>query len=188
MKNINWQNIAKAIDFYTVHGFEYIETPWIVDYKTIEITCPDPQKIITVDESGGTLHGLVGSAEQGFLQLVLDGKLSGVNYVSAGSCFRLEKEDELHQSQFFKVELFSKCINGDRAIQASRELLRRANKFMNYQAVEVQTEEGFDLEINGVEVGSYGARFHSKIGWWAYGTGVAEPRYSYARKMAKING
>ena len=51
---------------------------------------------------------------------------------------------------------------------------------MNNVPTAVKTDEGYDLEINGIEVGSYGARYHAKIGWWAYGTGLAEPRYTTA--------
>ena len=42
-----------------------------------------------------------------------------------------------------------------------------------------------DLEIAGIEVGSYGIRHHELVGHWAFGTGLAEPRYSQA--MGKYN-
>ena len=175
MTNINWSNIAQATEFYQAHGFEYIETPWIADYDTLAFTCSDVDRIITVDDN----KGLVGSAEQGFMQLAIDGKLPHVNYVSAGPCFRVEEYDELHQPQFFKVELFTLC-NADNAAYAANELLNRAWKFMKCVPNKVQTDDGFDLEINGIEVGSYGTRYHELIGWWAYGTGLAEPRYTLA--------
>jgi len=40
-----------------------------------------------------------------------------------------------------------------------------------------QTLESFDIEIDGVEYGSYGLRYHEDIGVWVYGTGVALPRF-----------
>jgi hypothetical protein len=182
--NINWQNISDAVEFYKTRGFEYIDTPWIVNYDTLAITCTNTRGIITTDDNRssyyGPLKGLVGSAEQGFLQLAIVDQLPDVNYVSAGPCFRMEKIDELHQQQFFKVELFSRCATQKVAELATVELMHRASEFMNNVPTAVKTDEGYDLEINGIEVGSYGARYHEKIGWWAYGTGLAEPRYTTA--------
>ena len=44
----------------------------------------------------------------------------------------------------------------------------------------VATEEGHDLMLNGIEVGSYGHRSIPGIETWAYGTGLALPRFSVA--------
>lgn len=41
----------------------------------------------------------------------------------------------------------------------------------------INTDEGFDIEINGHELGSYGIRKHEYLSW-IYGTGCAEPRMS----------
>jgi seryl-tRNA synthetase len=177
MKNINWQLISEAVEFYKSHGFEYIETPWIVPTDVMQITCPDFDKM---RELNNGYSGMVGSAEQGFLSLAMKDQLPKVNYVSAGPCFRIENYDELHQSQFFKVELFVRCDTDRSAFIAAKELRNRAHKFMNYVPDVVYTDEGSDLEINGIEVGSYGARYHENVGWWAYGTGLAEPRYTQA--------
>ena len=43
----------------------------------------------------------------------------------------------------------------------------------------VPTKEGYDLMINGIEVGSYGLRMGNGYEW-VYGTGLAEPRFSVA--------
>jgi hypothetical protein len=45
----------------------------------------------------------------------------------------------------------------------------------------VQTEIGHDIELNSIEIGSYGWRQHRDI-IWAYGTGLAEPRFSIANQ------
>ncbi len=47
----------------------------------------------------------MGSAEQGFVQLMLDGKLPLGSHMAAGPCFRDDEVDDLHQKTFFKVEL-----------------------------------------------------------------------------------
>ncbi len=44
----------------------------------------------------------------------------------------------------------------------------------------VATDEGWDLEVNGIEVGSYGFR-QSGGRRWACATGLALPRFDVAR-------
>lgn len=50
----------------------------------------------------------------------------------------------------------------------------------------VDTDEGFDLQLGGIEIGSYGKRHHDSFGPWAYGTGLALPRFSVAKAMANV--
>jgi hypothetical protein len=156
---IDYNVLVDAIKFYSSKGFRYIETPWFVQKHISAITAPVGGSFDTHDFS------FVGSAEQGFLQLY--DNLTEECYMSAGPCFRREA-DELHYPQFFKLELFSKqrldfsCI---------------AQQFLGGSIV--NTEEGKDIEINGIEVGSYGTRTYKNM-CWSYGTGVALPRYTLA--------
>lgn len=54
---------------------------------------------------------------------------------------------------------------------------------MKLQITKVEIDEfSYDLEINNIEVGSYGIRQYKNL-FWVYGTGLAEPRFSQA-----ING
>jgi hypothetical protein len=46
----------------------------------------------------------------------------------------------------------------------------------------VTTSDGYDIEYNGVEIGSYGIRKTSFLEW-IYGTGLAEPRFSRSLKL-----
>ena len=46
----------------------------------------------------------------------------------------------------------------------------------------VKTEQGFDLEYNGIELGSYGIRSCEYLDW-IYATGLAEPRMSMVKNM-----
>jgi hypothetical protein len=48
----------------------------------------------------------------------------------------------------------------------------------------ITTKEGFDIEVGGHELGSYGIRKHEYLKW-VYGTGCAEPRMS---NLIKIHG
>ena len=50
----------------------------------------------------------------------------------------------------------------------------------------ISTDEGYDIVLNGIEVGSYGIRQHENLRW-IYGTGIAEPRFSTALKIGAEN-
>jgi hypothetical protein len=49
----------------------------------------------------------------------------------------------------------------------------------------IPTAQGLDIELGGIELGSYGYRSYGRL-HWIYGTGFAEPRFSQAvRKCRK---
>jgi seryl-tRNA synthetase len=177
---IDWAILSEAVDFYREKGFQYIETPWMVSPEVSRITCPDEAYHDVIVQNGMTL---VASAEQGFLQLEIDGKLTGTSYVSCGPCFRIrdarENQDGLHFPSFMKVELYIRCSTEVDALVSARWLVDVAREFMGHSTKVVDYDDSWDLELNGVEVGSYGARKHGDI-IWAYGTGVALPRYTQA--------
>lgn len=180
---IAWKYIAQAIEFYENEGFEYVEVPWIVGPEAVTVTLPEGHK--AYETTGGSL---VGSAEQSFLAMALEGRLEPGQYVAASPCFRDDTPDELHQNTFFKVELVRICRRdqniGDYAV---RKMARTAKGFFvgmpnGWSANVVETEQGLDIELNGIEIGSYGHREYGD--WqWVYGTGLAEPRFSIASRM-----
>ncbi len=184
MEHINWTLIADGVKYYNNHGFDYLETPWVTPVSTLMITCPREENVFAVTGHGG----LVGSAEQGFLDMALNQRINtDRGYVSAGPCFRNEEIDRLHQPQFFKVELFYHTRHQERAAEQAKLMLNTAYGFMLLRSPDarpVVVDEGFgwDININGIEVGSYGYRYHERLGFWAYGTGVAEPRFSQATR------
>jgi hypothetical protein len=51
----------------------------------------------------------------------------------------------------------------------------------------VETEQGYDLECNGIEIGSYGIRSCEYLEW-IYATGLAEPRMSIVKNIVNKNG
>jgi hypothetical protein len=63
------------------------------------------------------------------------------------------------------------------------QMLLHAQNFMNqYARVEVlRTDQGRDLTLDGIEVGSYGYR-EAGGRKWACGTGLALPRFDVARE------
>jgi len=178
---IDWVLIGEAVAHYSRLGFEYIETPWMVSKEAAGITCPDQNYHDVISRNNRVL---VASAEQGFLQLDLDGKLQGEKYVSCGPCFRIsdaeENKDGFHQETFFKVELYVRCDNFDQAVEVAQQLATTAVQFMGYSAQIVPMgPTSWDIEYDGIEVGSYGAREYKNL-CWAYGTGIALPRWTQA--------
>lgn len=170
---INWKLISSAIDFYQSRGFTYLEVPWIVAPTSTDVTTPPGKRALSTD-----IGNLVGSAEQSFIELMRTENLTGC-YVAASPCFRDEKSD-IHQPYFFKVELFKRHKS---TVESSACLFAtHATAFFLHigaEATLTKTQEGYDILLNGVEIGSYGVRQHEDM-VWTYGTGIAEPRFSYA--------
>lgn len=177
MDIVKWDELVAAAKHYTQFGFKLRETPWLIDFDVAMVTCPDETNVINTDYDS---KALVGSAEQGFLQLMKDDNISLGRYMSIGPCFRNEKVDELHKVAFGKLELFEFADSGESAYYSAKTMLHLAKGYMSNSKI-VKTTEGWDLEINDIEVGSYGRRFHPDYGYWAYGTGLASPRYSRAK-------
>lgn len=186
---IDYSLISRAIDFYAHKGFKYVEAPWMVSNKAVQSTLP-PGK--TPFYCGGDFGvgdpneiALVGSAEQAFVQLMLDGRLPLGSHMAAGPCFRDDDVDELHQKTFFKVELIIVMDYAPPPEFALKMAHEDALEFF-YQntdargrLLEVETEAGYDINLNGIEIGSYGVRSFEGH-HWIYGTGLAEPRFSMA--------
>jgi seryl-tRNA synthetase len=173
--SINWSYVGRAIDFYVGAGFQYIEVPWIVSRESILSTLPVGKKGYTTE-----LGGLVGSAEQSFIELMRGKLIDSRPYVAATPCFRDDEPDDLHNPYFFKVELFSIRSKGFNNSRAFLDVAQRFFATLGAETRAVWTDaESYDIELNGVEIGSYG--IHSIFDFhWTYGTGLAEPRFSYA--------
>lgn len=194
MKNIknylvDYEVLAKAQKFYNTRGFTPIETPWMVDKPYSLITTSNDKAYATKPRK----H-LVGSAEQSLLQLAFKNKLiERYRYQSITPCFRRDAEDASHCNWFMKLELFE-FFRGEESAHPIENLTLEYQYFISSawsffcsqssSNVEVvPTEDGSDLEINGVEVGSYGKRRYKNI-TWIYGTGIALPRFNYAIDVA----
>lgn len=180
---INWQLIAQAVAYYERLGYKYVEVPWIVSSEALGVTLPPGKEGLQTQDGS-----LIGSAEQGFIQLLLDGKLSYGRYLAATPCFRDDTVDELHQRTFFKVELI--YVYDICAVSVDTARTRLAQDAIGFflsvsppsSLTLPKTKSGHDIELGGVEVGSYGCREY-KGHRWIYGTGLAEPRFSVACRM-----
>lgn len=182
---IDWELLYDAKRFYQQYlESTYIEVPWIVD--------PDVAGITTDQNEIDTSYGrLVGSAEQGFLQLVKEGKIFNkeIIYHSISPCFRADTMDELHERHFMKLELFELLGKTSNEEKRLREIGGEAFKFFRGQKLECEIVPTGNLMYDivsknlKIEVGSYGIKSHDFGGdigeiKWVYGTGLALPRFS----------
>jgi hypothetical protein len=181
---INYKRVGEAIEHYGKIGYEYIEAPWLVSKEAIDITRPP-----TVKPFETFMGQLVASGEQSFLEMRND-LCPSRKYQCATPCFRDDKPDKFHLTYFFKVELIIVLWKTDEPdkylnmiIMDAYNFHRRYFGYGTYPVV-VDTDIGKDINICGVEVGSYGFREHNGFRW-IYGTGLAEPRLSQVLEIAE---
>lgn len=169
---IDYRAISLALDYYEGKGYRYIEVPWLVSRDACFATIP------TDFTSGAMSVGsryLVGSGEQGFLDL----KLAPGRYVTCSPCFRAGDNClPYHQETFMKVELFQNNDVSDIALIVMMNHVVELFKHLSGKTPAIApTDDGWDIELAGVELGSYGRR--TALGQtWLYGTGLALPRFT----------
>lgn len=189
---IDYNLLSKALKYFSKKGFKQIEVPWRVSKEAINYTFNNNDSFKSDDKF------LIGSAEQGFLELQLQGKLtSSGQYMSVSPCFRNETEDYYHQQEFIKLELiyFSnyEISKNDIQLVAFRQFvisfITKKLSVCPSNVVIMQTNDSNslyseDILINGVEYGSYGVRKFNDI-YYIYGTGIALPRAPKILKRLK---
>ncbi|MBA44818.1 MAG: hypothetical protein CMF62_12580 [Magnetococcales bacterium] len=177
--HINWQFLSQALAYYQNQGYTYVEAPWTVRRETTEVTFPQAYEAMGHDN--GLDNDLVGSAEQSFIQLALDGDLPKGRYVALTPCFRQEPAiSATHRAYFMKVELFDSLTPTDDQLQ--KTIKTAFNWFKQHTTGKleiVQTDLGYDINLNDIEVGSYMKQKHGDFEWLC-ATGHAEPRFSVA--------
>ena len=186
---INWSLLANAMLFYKNKGYYHIEVPWITQNVINMITTDDELNLVKL---AGTVSSLVGSAEQSFLAMQFNGNLPKGRYVACTPCFRYGVLDDFHQQYFMKIELYQ---TDDTDTDAMHSMIQNAEEFFSSvypdaknNLKRVATPQGIDIELNGIEIGSYGNRSFSSHKW-LYGTGLALPRFSQAaRNIQKTTG
>lgn len=188
-------NLTRASSYYFSRGYQEKRLDIEVPKVDIEITKPKgATHIETLDYPD---YALVASAEQSFLTHRIHNNLLDGKYFAVTPCFRDEPEDETHCRLFMKVELIefsTQPIYEDVVERMAREALGFMAPFFPSLEI-VHTEEAMysrDIicSLTGIELGSYGVRYNEQTGYWAYGTGIAEPRFSRVRNLAleKRNG
>ena len=183
--------LGQAVSEYVSRGYRYVECPWSVERDVVAQTCPNMDRTFRLAYGRETdrVHPwhddsnfLVGSAEQSFLSLDLEPG----HYVGVTPCFRWEYETNLfYQHMFMKVELFVNHEEADLG-HVMADAYEVMSMLGNTREIKhVQTEEGYDFNLFGIEVGSYGERATVKQSW-IYGTGLALPRFSVALAFKDI--
>ena len=189
-ETIDYNLLNKALKYFSKKGFNQIEVPWRVSREAINGTFDSKDSFKSKDKF------LIGSAEQGFLELHLQNKLRGTQFMSVSPCFRNESEDYFHQQEFIKLELiyFSDYSLESRVeYKIFREFIIsfiiKKLKIKSSDIVVLETKDSNsiyseDILINRIEYGSYGIRqFQDK--YYIYGTGIALPRASKILKGLK---
>lgn len=195
LTKINYSLLHEAIEYYSKQGYKLIEVPWIVDEKVAKITLPEGAKPYYTE--GGVL---VGSAEQGFLQMIIN-NLNSVpkKAMAITPCFRGESNtNDATRNYFMKLELIKAVSSTDIDLQSAvldvvTSSLNFFRKYLGEEVTSFHTSEGRytkDIMFRGLELGSYGFRSHDLKSLylkghisWVFGTGLAEPRLSIAREM-----
>ena len=172
---IDYHMLSQALHEYEQRGYTLLDASWTTSEDAIYATLPDNCVPIYVNPWPSERNCLVGSAEQSLIEM----QLPEGRYCAVTPCFRDEHTlNDLTQSYFMKIELFARTTN---PYEANR-LIRDAEKVMGMFTVKPilreQVYSGIDLLIDGIEVGSYGIRWHKEYGSWVYGTGLALPRFS----------
>lgn len=174
---INYQNLADSILFYEKQGYKRIEAPWLIPPCIDNITKPEDKKHYMLKHNDKCL---VASGEQSFLYLYLKENLPFGKFQTITPCFRDERYDLFHEKYFMKNELINteniSKFSLENMIESAMNFYRTIVPDRNKLNV-VETDIGFDIEYNNVELGSYGIR-ECEFLKWIYGTGCAEPRLS----------
>lgn len=174
-------------DFYASRGYQYMEVPWDCPEKIQQMTIPSDRNI-KPSLLDGSLN-MVGSAEQSFLKMMLDGDMPEGSYQTITPCFRNDQKDELHQLYFMKLELVSfhwPIFDAflDRTLRLASDALVFFNSYVKAELI--KTDIGYDIISKyGVELGSYGFRQINKSVAYTYGTGLAQPRLNHVIQASK---
>lgn len=180
---IDWTLLAQAAQFYSQAGFSQKETPYALPELYHSYTKPhnDPSFILNRGMFSEYPHELVGSAEQGFIYLILNSLVSiNDRLFSVTPCFRCDTYDNLHQPWFMKLELFhysSKIEDLTSMIDMVKSFC--AQHTTGSLKIVVTGDNMYDLELNDIEIASFGFREVEGL-TFIYGTGLALPRFSIA--------
>lgn len=163
--------------------------PALVDPDVMSHTCP--AGVTDSRLNGRGTDTVVASAEQSFLQLDKDGELKAGNWMALTPCYREEPVlDDVHLPVFLKLELIQ--ISDDVNFYTRSEAMYLAHKmqkfFKEFYAMPtkvIETEDGWDVMYEDLELGSFGVRRTMTGRSYIYGTGLAEPRASIALSRFK---
>lgn len=176
---IDYMLLDDSSNYYNEHGFLRVEAPWAVTPQVDDITRPESKTPFELKHND---KRLVASGEQSFLYLYLKGFLPLGKFQTITPCFRYEAFDFLHTKYFMKNELIRTDVVNQVALEEIVETCLNFYRRYIPLATVVKTEAGYDIEVDGKELGSYGIRSCEFLDW-IYATGCAEPRTSSLIKL-----
>jgi seryl-tRNA synthetase len=169
--------LARAQNYYTEQGYVDTPTPWLVGKDAYMATVPPGHEDFlwhSLDKEN--FH--VASAEQGFIQMMLDGDYLPPKAQSLSPCYRGEPVyDRYHWPFFYKLELYQ-TDTSDKALAEMITCARALFESLGISTRVIATgERSYDIETahTHIELGSYGYRVF-RGHEWLYGTGLALPR------------
>lgn len=181
---IDYKILNDSITYYANKGFKRIEAPWTVSEKVDDITKPADRIHFQLKHNDKCL---VASGEQSFLYLLIKDFIPAGKYQTITPCFRYEPFDPYHTKYFMKNELIiTDEVNKRQLTRIIEEACEFYQPYFKESLSVIKTDDGFDIEIGGHELGSYGIRKHEYLNW-IYGTGCAEPRMSNLIKLYGIS-
>lgn len=180
---IDYGMIDLSIQYYEDHKYQRIESPWTVTPQVDDITRPVDKVPFEIKYNN---KRLVASGEQSFLYLYMKGFLPKGRFQTVTPCFRNEAFDDLHTKYFIKNELIITDEVTDSTLNVLRDQALQFFRMFIPDANWTMTKDGYDIVIDGHELGSYGIRECSFLKW-VYGTGCAEPRLSHLTKLYGIS-
>lgn len=189
---INTGAILMAMEYWEEQwGFSAVSVPMCVSNDAMKATCPLNAKDYRYEhyDSSGTRY-YVASAEQSFIQRILDGNMAdNARYMALTPCYRGDEADATHYDIFLKLELFAYPKTDDKnsaEMEACELAFAAKDLFVKLGLDEsklevVDTLIGYDVMYDEkLELGSYGGRLDPNGRWYIYATGIAEPRFSMA--------
>lgn len=173
--SINATLIYSAMSFFKDRGYRFITAPMLVDEDVVRFTMP---KDHTPKFHNGKCY--VGSAEQSIYQMIKEGKDLPPKVLMITPCQRDEEVlDDLHQEIFLKIELA--CADNTLSYRCIANDAIDFYDTLTDKAIMIDFYDSIDIEVNGIEVGSYGCReYMGRI--INFGTGLALPRFTQALK------
>lgn len=180
--NISTNVLMNALKFYSGKGYAPIDVPLLVDLDVSAHT--KPKGVPELYHDKGKVY--VASAEQSFIQLYKEGKLSDGMYMAVTPCYRHERTvSDTHYLMFMKLELIVVGVAFQHSDKVVSEVVSHAKEFFTSQKIDINMwgnpSDQVDLysREGEVEYGSYGYRLMPDgVTGYVYGTGCAFPRVS----------
>lgn len=178
---IDYRRIIEALDYYEKIGYKYIDVDWAVDPSVSAQTKPTDHKDFFINDKV-----LVASAEQSFIQKIVDSNLQKGRYCAITPCFRDDVKDSMHSNYFMKLELIeTEIVNTVMLHSMGVDAFNFYKKYVPCRIMKIDdTHIDIVTQDNEYKLGSYGIRNIDNFSY-IYGTGLAEPRLGKVIELCK---